>query len=76
MFSVKMLHIRFSYFRRPLMSSVFQYLANVAIVEIALTQNLNFVMNHIVLLYIIQFIIQFLVQYGLIKNMISITSHA
>ena len=44
-----MLHIRFSYFRRPLMSSVFQYLANVAIVEIALTQNLNFVMNHIVL---------------------------
>ena len=58
------------------MSNVFQYLANVAIVKIALTQNLNFVMNHIVLWYIIQFIIQFLVQYGLIKNMISITSHA
>lgn len=69
-----MLHIRFSYFRRPLMSSVFQYLANVDIVEIALTQNLNFVIG--VLLYIIQFIIQVLVQYGLIKNMISITSHA
>lgn len=58
------------------MSSVFQYLANVDIVEIALTQNLNFVINYIVLLYIIQFIIQVLVQYALIKNMISMTSHA
>lgn len=55
MFSIEMLHIRFSYFRKSLMSSVFQYLANVDIVEIALTQNLNFVINHIVLF--IQFII-------------------